>query len=421
MKISFIIKQSIIALKANRLRSAFSILGIVIGVAAVVIILSLGQGLRGLVTNEIEAFGPNILDIAVKIPGVSELGTFSAMVQGIKVTTLKTSDVKDLKNKSRFPYIERVTGQAIGQEWLTYKKEEKKVLLYGCNADYPFVYKIAKISRGRFFTKEENESLSKVVVLGEDLAEEIFGQADPLDKRIKIKGQNFKVVGILRTEGTFSSFGGIDTNDFVYLPVETALKEILGIDYLSEVILAVEDKNYLNQAIEEITRLLRHNHHITDPDKDDFQITTMEEILSRVNQISTILNLLLGFLAAISLLVGGIGIMNIMLVSVSERTREIGLRKSVGATKKGILWQFLIESLIITVLGGCLGVLIGIVFSLMSSVVIRYQGLTSWPIIISWLAIFVAFFVSMAIGLIFGLYPAKKAANLNPIEALRRE
>jgi putative ABC transport system permease protein len=262
--------------------------------------------------------------------------------------------------------------------------------------------------------------LAKVTVLGSGLADEFFGESDPLGKKVKLKGQNFKVIGVLEPQGMFSSFGGIDMNDFVYLPLQTALKEVLGIDYLSEIVLTVASEEYLLQAEEEIARILRRNHNITDPDKDDFMITTMEEILEQVNEISVILNLLLGFLAAISLLVGGIGIMNIMLVSVSERTREIGLRKSLGATRKDILGQFLIESLVITGLGGFIGIFLGIANSLLGAIVARTQGL-AWPLTISWLAIIVAFFVSMAIGLIFGLYPARKAAQLSPIEAMRKE
>ena len=420
MNLSSTFKQSFIALKANKLRSIFSILGIVIGVAAVVIILSSGQGLKGLVTSEVEAFGPNLLDIAVKIPGADQMSTVISMVQGVKITTLKYKDVKALKDKERFPYIEAVTGQAIGQEWVAYGGEEKQVLIYAGNADYPQVMKIAKIASGRFFNQSEDDGLAKVVVLGSGLAEKFFDGKDFLGKKIKIKGQNFKIIGSLEPQGGII-MGGIDINDFLYIPLQTALKQVLGIDYLSEIALVIKDQSYSVQAMEEISQMLRKHHNIKDPAKDDFQITTMKEILDQVNEISVILNLLLGFLAAISLLVGGIGIMNIMLVSVSERTKEIGLRKSLGASRKDILWQFLIESFVITCLGGLIGIIIGVTISLISSFVVQQQGLPNWPLSVSWLAIIVAFLVSMTIGLIFGIYPARKASKLSPIEAMRKE
>ncbi|MBU2036762.1 ABC transporter permease [Patescibacteria group bacterium] len=421
MKFLTVAKQSVIALKANKLRAFFSILGIVIGVAAVVIILSMGQGLKGLVTNEMNAFGPNLLDIAVKIPGVNQTESIASMVQGIKITTLKSKDVKDLKNQQIFPYITAVNGQAIGQEWVVYGNKERRVLVYGCSPDYPLIMKTAKMAVGRFFSDAENDSLAKVSVLGSTLAEKLFGQESPLGKNVRMKGMNFKVVGVFEPQGGMMSSSAMDMNDFIYVPLEVTLKEILGIDYLTEMHIDVSDQQYVDRAIADISRLLRRNHNITDPDKDDFEIFTMAEILKRVEEVSVILNLLLGFLAAISLLVGGIGIMNIMLVSVSERTREIGLRKSLGATAKNILWQFLIESLMITGLGGVIGIIFGIIVSTLIGLIVRTQGLPDWPLTISWLAVFGAFFLAALIGLIFGVYPARQAAKKSPMEALRYE
>ncbi len=415
-----VLKQSIISLKANKLRSIFSILGIVIGVSAVVIILSLGQGLKGLVTNEVESFGSNILAINVKIPGAGQIGTLFSTAQGIKVTTLRLKDVQDLQNKENFPYIEAVTGQVFGQEWVSYGNKDKKVLLYGGSPDFPQIFKTLGMETGRYLNKNEDDSLAKVTVLGNNLKEKLFGQTDPIGKKIKLNGLSFKVIGVFEPYGGMS-FGGIDINDFMYIPLQTALKEVLGIDYLSEVDVVVKDESYFPRAISDISRLLRKNHNIKDPEKDDFQITTMTEVIEQVNEVSVILNLLLGFLAAISLLVGGIGIMNIMLVSVSERTKEIGLRKALGATNKGILYQFLIEAMVITGLGGIIGIIIGIGNSLITSIIIRTQGLPGWPLTISGMAIIIAFLVSMSIGLIFGIYPARKASQLNPIEALRKE
>jgi len=277
-----ITKQSFIALKTNKLRAFFSILGIVIGVAAVVTILSLGQGLKGLVTNEMNAFGPNLLDIAVKIPGANQTQSITSMVQGIKITTLKIKDIKDLKNQQIFPYIVAVNGQTIGQEWVVYGNKERRVLVYGCSPDYPLIVKTAKLAVGRFFNYEENDSLTKVAVLGSTLAEKLFGQEDPMGKNIRMKGMNFKVVGVQEPQGGMMSSSGMDMNDFIYVPLEVTLKEILGIDYLTEIHVDVSDQKYIDRATADVSRLLRRNHNITDSDKDDFQIFTMAEILSRV-------------------------------------------------------------------------------------------------------------------------------------------
>lgn len=418
MKLSLILKQSVISLKTNKLRTFFSILGIVVGVGAVVIILSLGQGLKRLAIGQLEEFGPNIFSITPKLPGANEVGTLVSSVRGIKVTTLKLDDVKDLQDKNRFPYIEAVSGQAFGQEWATYKNQEKKTLIYGSGADFLNIMRTMKIDKGRFFTDDEDEGLAKVAVLGNGLAEKLFKEENSLNKKIKFKGQSFKVVGVL-TPYSGMSFG-IDLNDLLYIPVKTATKEVLGVDYLTEVHVLLTDQKYSARAVEEISRLLRRNHNIKSPDKDDFKITTMKEVLDTVNNAALILNLLLGFLAAISLLVGGIGIMNIMLVSVTERTSEIGLRKALGATSKDVLRQFLIESVIITGLGGAIGALIGVAIALIGGVIARTRGL-AWPMVISWLAVFAAFAIAALIGIIFGLYPARKAAALSPIEAMKRK
>ena len=264
MNLLIIVKQSFIALRANKLRSLFSILGIVIGVSAVVIILSLGQGLKGLVTNEVEALGPNILDIAIKIPGADQMSTVISMVQVVKITTLKHKDIEALQDKERFPYIEAVSGQTFGQEWVAYGGEEKQVLIYGGSADYPKIMKTTKIANGRFFNQCEDDGLAQVVVLGSGLVEEFFGEKDFLGKKIKIKGQNFKIIGSLEPQGGVM-FAGIDINDFLYIPLQTSLKKVLGIDYLSEIVLVVKDPSYFTQAIGEISNMLRKHHNIKDP------------------------------------------------------------------------------------------------------------------------------------------------------------
>lgn len=419
MYIKEISKQTMTDLKSNRLRSILSVLGIVIGVAAVVLILSMGTGLKKMALNEVESFGPNVLDIAIKIPEAGEVGSVISMAQGVKITTLKPKDVKDLKNKDLFPYITAVSGQVFGQDWVKNGGNEERTMIYGCNADFLDVLKIFKLQKGRFFTETENRATAQTAVLGNGIAEKIFGSVDPIGKTMKVGNKNFTVIGVLEPYGGIS-FGGVDMNDFVYAPLETILNKVVGIDYLSEIVLTVKDKSYIKRAKKEMAVLLRKNHNIKDPTKDDFMITGMDEVISQVENISFILNLLLGFLATISLVVGGVGIMNVMLVSVSERTKEIGLRKALGATSKNIMTQFLMEGIIITGAGGLIGILFGIITSIGAGLIIKYQFLSSWPLSISWFSILIAVAVSTSIGLIFSIYPAKKASELDPIEALRK-
>ena len=430
MNLKAVYRQSIISLKANKIRSLLSVLGIVIGVMAVVIILSAGQGLKGLVTNQVESFGTNILQIGIKIPGVSQLGTFSSIAQGTTVTSLKPSDAEALRNKERFPYIENVSSLMTGQDWATYRNREEKSMILATDNEYMDIDQMAEVKMGRFFTRDESITVSRKVVLGHGVAQELFGRTcsvmaeedqwcgeNPIGKKIKMNNQSLEVIGVMVERG---SRAGFDYDDIIYLPIETAHKLILGIDYLVEIDVRVKNESYFPQAKAEIESLMRRRHDITDPDKDDFSVMTMGEALETINEISLILDLLLGFLAAISLIVGGVGIMNIMLVSVAERTKEIGLRKAVGATKKNVLLQFLIESLVITGLGGLTGVIGGMIITVLSSLAIKTQ-LTDWPIAISWLSIVLAFMVSASIGLVFGVYPARQAAELDPIEALRKD
>lgn len=412
-------RQSIIALKTNKLRSFLSIIGIIIGVASVMMILSLGMGLKKMVVSEVESFGSNVLDIAVKVPGTGEMGTMTSMAKGVEVTTLKTRDIKDLRDKDKFPYITAVMGEVFGQKYVKYRNEEGKTMLYGTNADFPVVFKTMDVKEGRFLSKRENRSLSQVAVLGSKMKEKLFGDENPIGKEIKIGSRNFEVVGTLEPYGGVA-FGGIDINKFIYIPVETALSKILGTDHLVEMALTVKGQSYIPRAKKEIARLLRHNHNIKNPENDDFQITTMGEVLSRVGDVTTILNILLGFLAAISLIVGGVGIMNVMLASVSERTKEIGLRKAVGASNKDILIHFLTEGVIITGVGGLIGIIVGGAGSVAAGFIIKQQWLAGWPITISWIATLVAILISVGIGLISSIYPARKAAKLNPIESLRK-
>lgn len=416
-KISKTMKLAIKGLTANKTRTGLSVLGIVIGVAAVIMIVSTGQGLKALIMEQLNAFGSDVMSVEIKIPG-SDFGSSSmSMAQGVVITTLKTSDAEALRDKDRFPYIKIASGYSSGMELATYGEEENQSRIIASDSYYQGIDAMSQVEKGRFFTEEENESAAQVVVIGSDIADKFFGENNPVGKNIKIKNKNFEVVGVLKERGEMMSF---NTDELLMVPIKTSQKVLQGVDHIQEIGIKLEDKKYLPQAKFEIASLMRERHKIDDPKNDDFQIFTMDEAMQTVNSITSAISLLLGLLAAISLFVGGIGIMNIMLVIVAERTKEIGLRKAVGARYKDIMSQFVMEAVVISLLGGLIGIVIGVSLSfLISHIITTYLGM-EWPFVVSWGVIFISFAVAALFGIAFGWYPAKEAAKLNPIEALRK-
>ena len=404
-------------LRANRTRTALSMLGIVIGVAAVIVIVSVGQGLKVLIVDQINVFGENMMSVSVKVPGSDYGASLQSMAEGTVITTLKYDDVEAARDKKRFPYIKSVSGYAAGTEWATYQEKEKQVMFIASDAYYPEIDGQLKIAQGRYFTNEEERGMAKVAVIGSAVAKKFFGEGDPIGKQIKIKKINFKVIGVAADRGMIMTF---DYDNLAYIPLKTAQKLITGIDHLVEFAMIMEDDRHFAQAKAEISQLLRERHNISDPAKDDFEVMSMDQIVEIVNTVTGLISLLLGLLAAISLLVGGVGIMNIMLVIVAERTREIGLRKALGAKRKDIMNQFVLEAALISVLGGAVGIISGIAFSFLVTLAVRAYNF-DWPFVVSIEAIIISFLVAAFFGIIFGWYPANKAAKLNAIEALRYE
>ena len=404
-------------LKANRTRTALSMLGIVIGVAAVIVIVSVGQGLKVLIVDQINVFGENMMSVQVKVPGSDYGASLQSMVEGTVITTLKYDDVEAVRDKKRFPYIKAVSGYSAGMEWATYQEKEKQVMFIASDAYYPDIDGQAKTAKGRYFTNEEERGMAKVVVIGSGIAEKFFGEGNAIGKQIKIKKINFKVIGVMADRGMMMTF---DYDNLVYLPLKTTQKLITGIDHLVEFAMVMEDDQHFAQAKAEISQLLRERHNIDDPAKDDFEVMSMDQIIEIVNTVTNLISLLLGILAAISLVVGGVGIMNIMLVIVAERTREIGLRKALGAKRKDILNQFVTEAALISVFGGIIGIILGIVISFLVSLIAGVYDF-DWPFVVSVEAVIISFFAAAGFGILFGWYPANKAAKLNAIEALRYE
>ena len=414
---------------ANKTRTSLTILGMVIGISAVIIVFSAGEGIKSLVLGQVESYGTDVIISEVRIPTgkksqtSKDIQSGAAMAQGVQITTMTADDIEDI---NKIPNIVTSYGGIMGQEQISYENELKKGYIFGTNEAYIDIDK-SEIADGRFFTAEEENSLSEVVVLGSKVKDKLFGDNDPLGKMIKIRKNKFRVIGVVKERGAVM---GMDWDDFVFVPLKTLQKKVMGIDHVIYMVHQIKDLSIAEETAEDIRYALRENHDIAKPTidqfgvadlgKDDFRVTTMVEMMDILNVITGAITLLLLAIVAISLIVGGVGIMNIMYVIVSERTAEIGLRMAVGAQKRDILYQFLTESIIITIFGGIFGVIIGALVSFLIALGADSFGY-DWDFVIPMKSYVIALGFSFIFGVLFGIYPAQKAARLNPIEALRKE
>jgi len=404
------VKSSLENLALQKSRSFLTMLGIIIGVGAVISIMAVGASAQDLLLAQVRSMGSNLVGI---LPGaVHESGAPAAMF-GIETTTLTYEDALALEE---LPYIEAICAYSRGRGTVSYLNKSKDYDYVGVSSSYTNV-EDAVVESGRFFRSEEVDGLARVIVLGSNVKEELFGQSDPIDKRVKIGQVSFKVIGIMEERGV-SMFQNQD--ELVFIPVKTVQKMMIGVDHLAFIRAKIDKENNIDLSISQIENTLRFRHHIKDPSKDDFTIRSTDQALDILGTITQGLKMFLAVVAAISLLVGGIGIMNIMFVVVNERTREIGLRKSLGAKRKDILIQFLIESSIMTLIGGLIGIILGITIALIISIGVNYFGY-DWQFIVTPLSVFVSTFMAVSVGLVFGLWPANQASKLSPIKALRYE
>ena len=405
------LRQSIKALSANPVRTVLTTLGIVIGIATVITVLSAGAGFRSLVNNQIELMGNNTLFIQTRVPPTTKnrANTFSPGV-AVGVTTFTQ---RDLDNVKRLNNVVDDYGMVTGMAISNYRSNRKSVIYFGASAE---MFNIDKheLKSGRFYTQAEDSGGAQVAILGSKLADDLFAQDEPVGKLVRIGNLNFLVIGVYKIQGDSSSDNGL------YMPLVTAQKKMLGINYITIGVVQLKDINLSEATAENIRYAIRFNHNITDPTKDDFTVTTQAQIMGIYNTIFNGITILLICIASISLVVGGVGIMNIMYVVVTERTAEIGLKKALGATNSDILREFLLESVLVTILGGIIGILFGALMSWIVSLVAVYSGLT-WVFTVPLYAIAIAVGVSAAIGISFGVLPARSAAKLDPIEALRYE
>ena len=406
MKIINLLKIALAAIKRNKMRSFLTMLGIVIGVASVIAMLAIGQGSNANIRETISSMGTNLINV---MPASQNRG---GVHQGRSSSpTLVVADVTYIKNNSTL--IEAVSPEMDGSGQIVYGSSNWPTTIYSGNEDYSFIKKY-EIESGRMYTSKEIKSAAKVCLVGQTIIENIFSEdEDPIGKTIRFNKIPFKIIGTLKEKGD-NTFGQ-DQDDMILAPYTTVMKRLFRQTYLRAIVISAKSEDLITETSAEITELLRLSHKLNEGEDDDFEIRTQEELISNFGSISEMMLVLLGTIAGISLVVGGIGIMNIMYVSVTERTREIGLRMAIGGKGIDILRQFLLEAMLLSIIGGIIGVGVGI---LASKIVEHILG---WPILITSNSILLSFLFCSFIGIFFGWYPARKAAALNPIEALRHE
>lgn len=402
-------------LLANKTRSFLTILGIIIGVASVIIIMAIGNSAQNLILKQVEGLGSNLIAVT---PGASNEDEPPASVYGVVIKTLTNDDFESIQKSQNIPGIKAIVAYSNGTVDVSKDDMAESLSLMGITSDY-LELSDTKVIKGHFFSKKDDNSLDKSVVLGFDVAKNFFKNEDPLNKKIKIENHYFRVIGVLEEEGT-SAFGSSNQNEAVLIPLKTAQKLVLGVDHLNFIRIKIASPEQISLAKKQIAQIIRTNHDIDDSEEDDFAIKDQALALEMIKKITDIIRYFLLAVASVSLLVGGIGIMNIMLISVNQRIKEVGLRKAIGAKNKDILLQFLIEAIFVSLVGGIIGIIIGIFVSFLIFIVVDYLGY-DWDFIISFSSIFIAVTISIAVGIIFGVYPSKKASLISPMEALRYE
>jgi len=411
------VSQSVRALTRNIGRTMLTMLGIVIGISTVILVLSAGEGFRSLIDSIVDSYGSNTLFVQVKVPPTTKnraasqsAQDFQSVASGVTITSLKERDLDEIM---KLPNVKNAYGVVTGSAPTAYRNNKKSIIYYGAGAERAEIDQTA-LAAGRFFTKAEDTSGAQVAVLGSGLVS-LFGQDDPIGKTLRVGTLNFQVIGVYEAKGAISG-----EDDILYIPLATAQKKLLGVDHLLFGVIQLENDELGEATAEQIRVLLRRNHDITDPVKDDFSVQTQAQAMESFNAIFGGITALLIAIAAISLIVGGVGIMNIMYVVVTERTAEVGLKKALGARGEDILSEFLVEAVLVTVAGGVIGIVLGSALGWLVSVIATAANL-DWTFIVPPYAIAIGFGVSAAIGIGFGVLPARSAAKLDPIEALRYE
>lgn len=414
MRFSDAVKTASRGLRHAKIRSFLTMLGIIIGIASVILLMSIGKSAEQLIVGQVQGIGSNLIFV---IPGSSQGSRYAppAAAQGIIIKTLVERDAESLRKE---PTITRVAPEVRGQTRIIFENNDTTVTYEGTTPEF-FPMRNFTMARGVPFSQADVDSSSRIAVLGTEIAKTLFGDRDPVGKTVRLRDITFRVIGVLESKG-LGPFG-VDQDNLVIVPVSVAQKQLLGINYYNVINIEANDAYDIEFTKARVTSVIRQNHRITDPDKDDFTIRTQEDALELLGSITSIMTIFLTSIAAISLVVGGIGIMNIMLVSVVERTKEIGLRKAIGATNFDILQQFLFEAVLLTFLGGLVGIATASLLTVSAYFVLKEFFVSGWVFALPLSAITLALGVSAFTGIVFGIYPARQAAKKNPIDALRYE
>ena len=411
-KLKHSVKMAFGALKTNKSRSFLTILGIVIGITAIMIMMSLGQGAQDLILNQVQGLGSKTI---IVIPGREPKGPAdSAQVFS---DSLRERDLEALSKKENVPTLERIVPVVFGGATGGYENETYRLTIFGASEEMADLFHLSP-EVGSFITADDVRARTSVVVIGSKVKHELFGESDAVGKKIKIKNRTFTVVGVLTQKGQVSFF---NFDEVAIVPYTVAQSYIFGIKYFHRFMIEAGSEDLIPATVADIKTTLRFEHDIKSPDKDDFFVQTQADLAKTIGSITDVLKAFLVAVTAISLVVGGVGIMNIMLVTVTERTREIGLRKAVGATRRDILVQFLAEAVVLTGVGGVIGIILGVSLAYIGSQILANYIGSPWPFSLPLGATTISICVSTAVGLVFGLYPARQAARKSPIEALRYE